>query len=87
MGAPNLLRARGAISPFDAPTLSVVLLYKDMQPFERDRQEQCVIQKTRQAAATLLKMWTERKLWTEKCAGQDRGFQPMLSESECETKN
>jgi len=26
-----------------------------MQPFERDRQELCVIQKTRQAAITLLK--------------------------------
>jgi len=26
-----------------------------MQPFERDRQELCVIQKTRQAAVTLLK--------------------------------
>jgi len=27
--------------------LSIVLLYKNMQPFERDRQELCVIQKAR----------------------------------------
>jgi len=32
-------------------------------------------------------MLTERKLWTEKCGGQDRHFQPMLIESECKTKN
>ena len=31
----------------DCLTLSVVLLYKDMQPFERDRQELCDIQKTK----------------------------------------
>jgi len=27
----------------------------NMQPFERDRQELCVVKKTRQAAVTLLK--------------------------------
>jgi len=36
-----------------------------MQPFERDRQELCVIQKTRHAAVTLLK---KSKCWlTENC--------------------
>ena len=69
-------------------SLSIILLYKNMQPFERDRQELCVIQKiTRQAAVTLLKILTERKLWTERCVGQDRHFQPMLIESEWKTKN
>ena len=58
-----------------------------MQPFERDRQELCVIQKTRYAAVTLLKMLTERKLRVQKCIGRDRHFQPMLIESECNTKN
>jgi len=37
-----------------------------MQLFERDRQELRVIRKTSEAADTLLKMLTERKLWTEK---------------------
>jgi len=27
------------------------------------------------------------KMWTKKCIGQDRHFQPMLIESECKTKN
>ena len=31
----------------DCLLLSIVLLYKNMQPFERDRQELCVIQKAR----------------------------------------
>jgi len=39
----------------DCLSLSIILLYKNMQPFERDRQELCVIQKMRQAAVTLLK--------------------------------
>jgi len=47
-------------------SLSIVLLYKNMQLFERDRQELRVIRKTSEAADTLLKMLTERKLWTEK---------------------
>jgi len=58
-----------------------------MQPFERDRQELCVTQKTKQAAVALLKMSTERKLWAKKCVGEDRHFQPMLNESVCKTKN
>jgi len=28
-----------------------------------------------------------RKLWAEKCVGQDRHFQPMLIESERKMKN
>jgi len=32
-------------------------------------------------------MLTKRKLWAEKCVGQDRRFQSMLIESECKTKN
>jgi len=32
-------------------------------------------------------MLTARKLWAEKCVGQDRRFQPMLTESGCKTKN
>jgi len=32
-------------------------------------------------------MLTERKLWAEKCGGQDQYFQPMLVESECKAKN
>jgi len=39
----------------DCLSLSIILLYKNMQPFQRDRQELCVIQKMRQAANTLLK--------------------------------
>ena len=39
----------------DCLSLSIILLYKNMQPFERDRQELCVIQKTRQATVTLFK--------------------------------
>jgi len=35
----------------------------------------------------LLKMLTERKLWAEKCGGHDGHLQPMLTESECKTKN
>jgi len=31
----------------DCLSLSIVLLYKNMQPFERDCQELCVIQNTR----------------------------------------
>jgi len=31
----------------DCLSLSIVLLHINMQPFERDRQELCVIQKTR----------------------------------------
>jgi len=31
----------------DCLSLSIILLYKNMQPFERDRQELCVIQKKR----------------------------------------
>ena len=60
-----------------------------MQPFERDRQERCVIQKRGklQYVAQKVKMLTDRKLWAEKCIGQDRHFQPMLIESECKTKN
>jgi len=74
----------------DCLSLSIVLLHKNMQPFERDRQELCVIQKTRLAAVRLLKsvkMLTDRKLWAQKCVGQDRHFQPMPTESECNTKN
>jgi len=36
-------------------SLSIILLYKNMQSFEGDRQQLCGIQKTRQAAVTLLK--------------------------------
>jgi len=39
----------------DCLLLSVFLLYKNMQPFEKDRQELCVTQKMRQAAVTLHK--------------------------------
>jgi len=54
-----------------------------MQPFERNCQELCVIQKTRSAAVTLLKMLTERKLWTGKCVDHYRHFQHTLTENEC----
>jgi len=57
-----------------------------MQPFERNCQELCVIQKTRSAAVTLLKMLTERKLWTGKCVDHYRHFQHTLTENECKTK-
>ena len=32
------------------------------------------------------KCWL-KKLWAEKCVGQDRHFQPKLTETECKTKN
>jgi len=32
-------------------------------------------------------MLIERKLWAEKCIGQDQHLQPMLIESKCKTKN
>ena len=53
----------------DCLSLSIVPLYKNMNLFERDRQELCVMQKTKLAAVTLVKMLTERKLWAEKCVG------------------
>jgi len=34
-----------------------------------------------------VKMLTDRKLWAEKCVRQDQYLQPMLTESECKTKN
>jgi len=40
-----------------------------------------------QYLAQKVKMLTDRKLWAEKCIGQDRHFQPMLIASECKTKN
>jgi len=50
-----------------------------MQPFERDRQELC--HKKNEAScsyvAQKVKMLTDRKLWGEKCIGQDQHFQPM----------
>jgi len=61
-----------------------------MQPFERDRQELCVIQKNEASCsyvAQKVKMLTDRKLWAERCVGQDRHFQPMLIESGWMTKN
>ena len=61
-----------------------------MQPFERDRPEACVIQKNEASCsyvAQKVKMLTDRKLWAEKCVGQDRHFQLVLTESECKTKN
>ena len=61
-----------------------------MQPFERDRQELCVIQKNEASCsyvAQKVKMLTERKFRAEKCVGQDRHFQPILTESECKKKN
>jgi len=70
--------------------LSIILLYKNVQPFERDRQELCVIQKNEASGsyvAQKAKMLTDRKLWAKKCVGQDRHFRPMLIESECKTKN
>jgi len=57
----------------DCLSLRIVLLNKNMQSVERDRQELCVIQKTRQAAVTLLKMLNERKLRAEKCGMGDFG--------------
>jgi len=41
----------------DCLWLSIILLYKNMKPFKKDRQERCVnvIQKTSQAAVTLLR--------------------------------
>jgi len=61
-----------------------------MQPFKRDRQELCVIQKNEASCsyvAQKVKMLIDRKLWIKKCIGQDRHFQPMLIESECKAKN
>jgi len=60
-----------------------------MQPFETDRQELCVIQKNESSCsyvAQKVKMLTDRKLWAERCFGQDLYFQPMLIESEWKTK-
>jgi len=46
----------------DCLSLSIILLYKNTQLFETDRQELCAIQKTRQAAVTLLKILNEKTL-------------------------
>jgi len=74
----------------DCLSLSIALLHINMQPFERDRQELCVKQKNEVSCsyvAQKVKMLTDRKLWAEKCVGQDRNFQPMLIESQRKTKN
>jgi len=51
----QILKVVGLKLCSDCLSLSIILLHKNMQPFERDRQELCAIQKTRQAAVTLLK--------------------------------
>jgi len=58
-----------------------------MQLFERDRQELCVTQKNEVSCSYVAQNVDWKKLWTEKCVGQDLHFQPMLTKSECNTKN
>jgi len=60
-----------------------------MQPFERDRQGLCHTKNeaSYRYVAQKVKMLTDRKLWAEKCVGQNQRLQPMLTESECKTKN
>jgi len=73
----------------DRLLLSIVLLHINMQPFKRDRQELCVIQKEVSCSyiTQKVKMLSDRKLWAKKCVGQDWHSQPMLTESQYKTKN
>jgi len=52
-----------------------------MQPFERDRQDLCVIQKTRQAAVTLLKKsncWLKENCGPKSMLAKTGIFSPCL---------
>jgi len=64
----------------DCLSLSLILLYESMQPFERDRQELCVIQKTRQATVTLLK---KSKCWQIENCGPRSVFAKTSIYSPC----
>jgi len=62
-------------------SLSIVLLCESIQPFERDRQEMCVIQKNEVSCsyvAQKVKMLTERKLWPKSLLAKTRIFSPCL---------
>jgi len=73
----------------DCLSLSIDLLCKSIQPFERDRQEMCVIKKRGKLQLRCSKSqnvdW--KKIVVEKFVGQYRHFQSMLTESEWKTKN
>jgi len=72
----------------DCLSLSIVLLYKNMQPREKEIAINCVSHKKNEVNCIYVaQKLTERKFLAEKCVGYDRYFQPMLIESVCKTKN
>jgi len=64
-------------------------MHINMQLFEKDRQELCVIPKEVSCSyiTQKVKMLNDRKLCAKKRVGQDWHFQPMLIESRYKTKN
>jgi len=61
-------------------------MYKNTQPFGRNREELCVI-KNEVSCSYVAQTLTERKLLAEKCGDQDTHFQSMRIGSEYKTKN
>jgi len=63
---------------FIAEHCSTHLQYKNMQPFEKDPQKLCVIQKTRGPAITLLKMLTEKNCGQKSVVAKTGIFSPYI---------
>jgi len=68
-------------------SLSIVLLYKNMQPFERDRQEPCVIQKKRgELRVHCSKCWLKGNWGPKRSLTKTSIFSPCLLRASARSK-